>query len=105
MLDRRAMLSSVIGFPMVGLVKEENDKIPHEEIRAKAEMWDLFMKVCQKAFDKVERVGQQVPIINPSKRIGSNECYIYLGEERFASTNLEEVYIKGLLHRLEEMSK
>ena len=105
MLNRRDALTSIVGLPLFSQVKENNSKLPDDEVKAKAEMWDLFMSVCQKAFDKVDKIGPGVPILNPSRRIGSNKCHIYLGDEYFESENLEEVYIKGLIHRLEELSK
>ena len=104
MLNRRNMLGSIASLPLFSAVKEEHKSLPDDEVKAKAEMWDLFMKVVQKAYDKVERAGQQVPIVNPSKNVGTGLMSIALGDEYFQSSNVEEIYIRGLVHRLEELS-
>lgn len=104
MLNRRDMLNSVLGLPICSLVKEENNKIPTDEVRAKAELWDLFMKVTQTVSDNITRVGQKCDIVNVGKTINENEYWVSVNDSFLKSKNLEEVYIFGLRERLKELS-
>lgn len=104
MLNRRDALTSIVGLPLFSQVKENNDRLSSDEVKAKAEMWDLFLQVVQKAADKVERVGQQVNIIAPRKILNTNRYYLQMDNETIESDNLEEIYIRGLIIRLKELS-